>query len=280
MASLTIDEQAVEHIVRQVVAELAPGLGILPMGGAVGWAWEEAVRVMIDNGACRVSSCGCATRIAPELAGNIDHTLLKPDASPDAIGQICREALEYRFASVCVNPCYVDYCARYLKGSSVAVCTVVGFPLGATTNTVKAYETAEALKRGATEIDMVLNVGFLKGRQYEKVLEDIRSVVLSARGHCTKVILETALLTDEEKVAACTLAKEAGADFVKTSTGFSTGGATVEDVSLMRRAVGPQMGVKASGGIRDTATAQAMLQAGANRIGASASVKIVAGEKA
>lgn len=279
-------EQVVEDIVRRVVAELAGDGGVSPcsMTGQSGICSscgncpvnrEATVREIIQNGACRVSAGACATRIAPDLAGSIDHTLLKPDATEEAVGKLCREALEHCFASVCVNPCHVEYCARLLRGSSVEVCTVVGFPLGATTSAVKAYETAEAVRRGATEIDMVINIGYLKGGQYSRVLEDIRSVVQAAEGKCVKVIIEAALLTDEEKVAACALAREAGADFVKTSTGFASGGATAEDVALMRRVVGAGMGVKAAGGIRDAETAEAMLRAGANRIGASASVKII-----
>jgi len=284
-------DQIIEDVVRRVVAELAAGESVPPcsMTGKIGICSscgncpanrEATVREIIQNGACRVSAGACATRIAPDLAGNIDHTLLKPDATEEAVGKLCREALEHCFASVCVNPCHVEYCARLLRGSSVEVCTVVGFPLGATTSAVKAYEAAEAVRRGATEIDMVINIGYLKGGQYSRVMEDIRAVVQAAEGKCVKVIIEAALLTDEEKVAACALAREAGADFVKTSTGFASGGATVEDVALMRRVVGAEMGVKAAGGIRDAETAEAMLRAGANRIGASASVKIIGAKAA
>ncbi len=277
-------QELIESVVRKVVAELTFGAAAAGSGQwAEGW-WilEQAARALIRTGASRVGACassGCATRLAPDLAGNIDHTLLKPDATPEAIEKLCREALQYKFASVCINPCYVEYGARYLSGSGVDVCTVVGFPLGACTSAAKAFETQDAIRRGATEIDMVINVGWLKGGLYPQVLEDIREVVRAAGGACTKVIIEAALLTDDEKVAACALTREAGADFVKTSTGFASGGATVEDVALMRRVVGPSMGVKAAGGIRDTATAEAMLRAGANRIGASASVKIIGAGK-
>ncbi|MCD6413105.1 MAG: deoxyribose-phosphate aldolase [Elusimicrobia bacterium] len=214
-----------------------------------------------------------------EIASMIDHTLLKANATGEQIGKLCEEAKKYNFASVCVNPAYVALASDLLKGSPVKVTTVVGFPLGATTPTAKAIETRDAIAAGADEIDMVINVGALKSGNYQIVLDDIKAVREASRGHILKVIIETALLTNEEKVKACELAKQAGADFVKTSTGFSTGGATVEDVKLMRSVVGPSMGVKASGGIRSLEDAEAMKKAGATRIGASASVKIVAGEK-
>ncbi|MGH2583102.1 MAG: deoxyribose-phosphate aldolase [Anaerolineales bacterium] len=217
----------------------------------------------------------------PSVARFIDHTLLKPDATADQIAQLCYEARKYGFASVCVNPSFVKLCADLLKGSEVKVCTVIGFPLGASAPDVKAFETETALRDGATEIDMVINIGALKGRDYTLVARDIAGVVklAHAAGALVKVIIETALLNEEEKIAACLLAKEAGADYVKTSTGFSGGGATVSDVALMRRVVGPEMGVKASGGVKDYADAMSMVKAGATRIGASAGVKIVAGEK-
>jgi deoxyribose-phosphate aldolase len=209
----------------------------------------------------------------------IDHTLLKPDATADKIAQLCFEAKKYHFASVCVNPSYVQLCADLLKGTDVIVCTVIGFPLGATATEVKAFEAKNAIEHGATEIDMVMNIGALKAGDNELVAHDIHEVaeVVHAAGALLKVIIETALLTDEEKVIACLLAKEAGADFVKTSTGFSGGGATVHDVALMRRAVGPELGVKASGGIHSAEEAEQMIAAGATRIGASAGVKIVKG---
>ncbi len=212
-----------------------------------------------------------------ELARYIDHTLLKPEATSEQIKQVCREALQYHFASVCVNPSYVELVARELSGSDVKTCSVVGFPLGATLPEVKAFETRKAIELGAQEIDMVINIGALKSGDEELVGKDIEAVVEVAheRDALVKVIIEAALLTDEEKVRACLIAKRAGADYVKTSTGFGPGGATVEDVKLMRATVGPSMGVKAAGGIRTLEKALAMIEAGATRIGASAGVKIV-----
>ncbi len=213
-----------------------------------------------------------------ELRSAIDHTVLKPEANADAIKKLCQEAVEHRFKAVCVNAGWVALCKKLLNGTPVTICTVVGFPLGATTTASKAFEAREAISNGATEIDMVLNVGALKSKEEARVLEDIRGVVGECRGRAlVKVILETCLLTRDEIVKACQMAKLAGADFVKTSTGFSTGGATVETVALMRATVGPDMGVKASGGIRDRKTAEQMLAAGANRLGTSASVSIVTG---
>ncbi|MDP3149652.1 MAG: deoxyribose-phosphate aldolase [Ignavibacteria bacterium] len=211
----------------------------------------------------------------------IDHTMLKPDATTDEITQLCAEAKQYHFASVCINPGFVPLCSSLLKGTDVKVCTVIGFPLGATTTEVKRLEAEQAIANGATEIDMVINVGQLKSGNYDYVLNDVNKVVLAAKAHrnVCKVILETALLTDEEKVKACLICKKAGADFVKTSTGFSKGGATVGDIALMRKIVGSAIGVKASGGIRSKEDAEAMIASGADRIGASASVKIVMGEK-
>ncbi|MRH43078.1 deoxyribose-phosphate aldolase [Aquibacillus halophilus] len=214
-----------------------------------------------------------------ELAKMIDHTQLKPDTDNNKIDEIIREAIESGFASVCVNPYWVSYCYERLKDTDVKVCTVIGFPLGATTTETKVFETENAIKNGATEIDMVVNVGALKSNDYGTVEKDIRAVVHAAKDNAlTKVIIETALLTDEEKVRACEIAKESGADYVKTSTGFSGGGASVEDIALMRRTVGPEMGVKASGGVRDRQSTEAMIEAGATRIGASAGVQIIAGE--
>jgi len=212
-----------------------------------------------------------------ELARYIDHTLLKPEATAEQIKQVCREALQYHFASVCVNPSYVELVARELSGSDVKTCSVVGFPLGATLPEVKAFEAEKAIELGAQEIDMVMNIGALKSGDEELVGRDIEAVVEVAHGRnaLVKVIIEAALLTDDEKVKACLIAKRAGADYVKTSTGFGPGGATVEDVKLMRATVGPSMGVKAAGGIRTLEKALAMIEAGANRIGASAGVKIV-----
>lgn len=208
----------------------------------------------------------------------IDHTLLKPEATAEMIDKLCDEAKTYDFASVCVNPFWVKRAAERLAGTDVKVCTVIGFPLGATTRTVKAAETRDAIANGATEIDMVLNVGALKSGDLQTVKEDVAAVVEAAGGVLVKVILETGLLTDEEKVTACQLCVEAGAHYVKTSTGFGPGGATVEDIALMRKTVGPDIGVKASGGVRDRATALAMIEAGATRIGASAGIAIVTGD--
>lgn len=210
-----------------------------------------------------------------ELASYIDHTLLKPESSREQIRAVCNEAKQYHFASVCVNSCWVPLIAEELKGSGVSVCCVIGFPLGASLSSVKAFEAREAVAAGAQEIDMVINVGAVKSGGWELVREDIAAVNAAKGTAKLKVIIETCLLTDEEKVRVCQIAKEAGADFVKTSTGFSTGGATVHDVELMRRAVGPEMGVKASGGIRTLADALAMIEAGASRLGASAGVKII-----
>ncbi len=210
-------------------------------------------------------------------AALIDHTLLKADATQSQVEKLCDEALQYKFASVCVNPTWVKLSAEKLANSEVKVCTVIGFPLGATTPSVKAFETKDAIENGATEIDMVINIGALKDRQYELVLNDIKAVVKAAKGTLVKVIIETSLLTDEEKVKACELSVEAGADFVKTSTGFSTGGATAEDVALMRKTVGPTIGVKASGGVRSLEDLTKMVEAGATRIGASSGVAIMNG---
>jgi deoxyribose-phosphate aldolase len=212
------------------------------------------------------------------VAKMIDHTLLKADATKDQIEKICAEAKEYNFASVCVNPTWVKRSSDLLNGTEVKVCTVIGFPLGASTPETKAFETKNAIENGATEVDMVINIGALKGGDNELVERDIRAVVDAAKGKAlTKVIIETCLLTEEEKVRACELSVKAGADFVKTSTGFSTGGATAEDIALMRKTVGPDIGVKASGGVRSAEDAQKMIEAGATRIGASSGAAIVNG---
>ncbi|ASK63150.1 deoxyribose-phosphate aldolase [Virgibacillus phasianinus] len=214
------------------------------------------------------------------LAKYIDHTQLKPDTTEEKINSIIQEAKEYEFASVCVNPYWVNHCFNELKDTSVKVCTVIGFPLGATTTDTKVFETKNAIENGATEVDMVINIGALKSRNDSFVEQDIREVVIAAKGRAlTKVIIETSLLTKEEKIRACKLVKSAGADFVKTSTGFSGGGATVEDVTLMRKTVGPDMGVKASGGVRNLETTEAIIDAGATRIGASAGIDILAGNQ-
>lgn len=212
------------------------------------------------------------------VAGMIDHTLLKADATEAQIAKLCQEAKEYGFASVCVNPGYVPEAAEALKGTDVRVCTVIGFPLGATSSEAKAAETADAIAKGAAEVDMVVNVGRIKSGNWDYVRSDIAAVVNAARGRAlTKVIIETCLLTDDEKIRVCEIAKDAGADFVKTSTGFSTGGATAADIALMRKTVGPDMGVKASGGIHSTEEAIALIEAGASRIGASAGIAIISG---
>lgn len=214
------------------------------------------------------------------LASYIDHTILKPDATEGKVRELCEEAKKYHFASVCVNLTNVPICAELLAGSDVMVCCVVGFPLGAVTPEVKAYETKRAVELGAQEVDMVINIGQAKDHKWDAVKEDIAAVVEAAKGKAhVKVIIEACLLTDAEKVEACRMAKEAGADFVKTSTGFSTGGATPEDVALMRKTVGPEIGVKAAGGIRDYESAMKVINAGANRIGTSNGIAIVEGEK-
>ena len=214
-----------------------------------------------------------------ELAGYIDHTLLKQDATVSQIEKLCEEAAQYHFASVCVNATYAALCSKLLKESGVKVCCVVGFPLGATLPSVKAYEAEQAIAAGAGEVDMVLNVGALKSGNFTLVKEDVSAVVKAAHTHgaLVKVIIETCLLTDEEKVKACQICRDAGADFVKTSTGFSTAGATVEDVALMRKTVGPDMGVKAAGGVRTRDDVLGMIKAGATRIGTSGGVKIMEG---
>ena len=210
----------------------------------------------------------------------IDHTLLKPDASQEQIETLIEEAKKYDFASVCVNPTWVSFAAQALKTTDVKVCTVIGFPLGANTPELKAFETSDAIRNGANEIDMVINIGALKSQNFDLVEKDIRAVVEAAKGTLVKVIIETCLLTDDEKVKACQIAQKAGAGFVKTSTGFSTGGATVRDVALMRKTVGPDMGVKASGGARSYEDALAFIEAGATRIGASSGVAIMEGDVA
>lgn len=215
-----------------------------------------------------------------QIASIIDHTILKPEATAEAVKRICEEALKYNFASVCINPSNIKLAAELLKGSQVKVCTVIGFPLGANTTEVKAFETRDAIEKGAQEVDMVINIGKLKDKDYDYVRNDIKAVVEAAKGKAlTKVIIETCLLTDEEKVMACKLSVEAGADFVKTSTGFSTGGSTPADIKLMRETVGPDIGVKASGGVRSYDDAVAVIENGATRIGASASIAICEGRK-
>ena len=241
----------------------------------------EAVRQVVANGADRVAFHGTAADVPIDVAKYIDHTLLKPEAAADEIDVLCDEAMEFGFASVCVNPTWVKRAADRLRGSDVVTCSVIGFPLGASTPEIKAMEARRALRDGAREVDMVLNVGALKSGDLELVRTDIEKVVDSAHeaGAIVKVILETSKLTDEEKVIASALAKQAKADYVKTSTGFGGGGATVYDVALMRETVGPEMGIKASGGVHTAQEAEDMIAAGATRIGASAGVQIVAGSE-
>ena len=282
-------EKLVEIVTREVLLALAERDHVHEHGEFCHEECAEGICVhtcfdnighVVSVGAERLTSTLGGIPNDPSVARLIDHTMLKPDATADQIAQLCFEARKYEFASVCINPGHVKLCADLLKGTDVKVCTVIGFPLGATAPDVKAFETQTALNDGATEIDMVINIGALKAKDLELVFKDIQGVVGTAHaaGALVKVIIETSLLVDEEKVTACLLSKEAGADFVKTSTGFAGGGATVEDIALMRRVVGEGMGVKASGGVRDFSDAKSMVDAGATRIGASAGVKIVQGE--
>lgn len=288
MATLTASqvERLVEQITRHVLITLAEeerrakgeaGAECGCKDGVCVRDCADKVQQVISAGASRISSALGAIPKDRAIAAMIDHTLLKPDATEAQIAQLCYEARKYNFAAVCINPAYVRLAAQLLKGSPVKVCTVVGFPLGATPTEVKAYEAQQAIDDGVSEIDMVINIGALKSKDYDTVYRDIATVVRTshAGGAAVKVIIEAALLTDEEKVIASRLAKEAGADYVKTSTGFGPGGATAADVALIRRVVGPTMGVKAAGGIRSYEDVQKMIAAGATRIGASAGVKIV-----
>lgn len=238
------------------------------------------VTKIVAAGADRITSRPGVKDVPNDLARFIDHTLLKPDTTEEALRKLCDEAIKYHFASVCVNSANVKFCANRLHSSGVKIAAVVGFPLGASTTHVKIEETRDVIHNGATEIDMVMNIGAMKSGDYKTVLQDIEGVVTAAAGCPVKVILETALLNETEKVIGCALAKAAGAHFVKTSTGFGPKGATVDDIELMRKIVGPTMGVKASGGIRDEQTVRKMIEAGATRIGASASVAIVEGQTA
>ncbi len=238
---------------------------------------KASVTPKVSQGGAAPVTPGTNGRPRPDLARIIDHTLLKPEATRDDLRKLCSEAMAWHFFSVCVNSANVPYVREQLRGSTVAVCAVVGFPLGAMTPNAKAFETAEAIRAGADEIDMVLNVGALRSKDYGLVLDDIARVVGAAQGHIVKVILETSMLTRDEKVIACSLSKAAGASFVKTSTGFSGVGATVEDIALMREIVGPEIGVKASGGVRTAGDGDRMVAAGATRLGASSSVAIVSG---
>lgn len=295
---MSVTPEQIAAVVAQVLKErgtsVTPGAGTacsLPHGVAAAGpvvparsqpSASGASNPLLSAGAARV---GHASEGAPvdgnckTLAGYIDHTLLKPTATDSEIMEMCAQAKQFGFASVCVNPAHVPLTARELAGTSVRVCTVIGFPLGSTTSDTKAFETRDAVAKGAHEIDMVINIGKLKSGDFEYVCDDIRAVVGASQGRLVKVIIETSMLTEDEKIAACILSKAGGADFVKTSTGFGGGGATPEDVALMRRIVGKDLGVKASGGVRDCAGAEKLIAAGANRLGASASVAILAGKK-
>ena len=268
----------IEIIVEEVRAAEGAGRGPSQCGchAVLYECCPDRLRGVLDAGASRLGLHATGGRPG-DVAALIDHTLLKPDATRTDIEQLCREAADLRFATVCVNPTWVALAARRLAGTPVGVCSVVGFPLGATTSDVKHYEARRAIFDGAREIDMVINVGALRSGELRLVERDIEAVVSPCRdaGVVSKVIIEAALLTDDEKVAACTLARAAGADFVKTSTGFGPGGATVGDVALMRRVVGDDMGVKAAGGVRDYDALRQMVAAGATRVGASAGVRIV-----
>ncbi|MBU1096616.1 MAG: deoxyribose-phosphate aldolase [Bacteroidetes bacterium] len=278
----------IDRVVSQVLTEKA--LRDFYCVGETCKGWErnvldqpEAVKKILDNGADRIAAgLGIGDHLTDTaVARMIDHTLLKAEATEDDIRKLCEEAKKHEFASVCINPCYVSLCSQLLKGTKVKVCTVIGFPLGSNTTEIKRKEAEFAIEQGASEVDMVINVGMLKQGKYDYVFNDVNQVALAAKRNraILKVIIETALLTDEEKVKACLISKEAKADFVKTSTGFSKGGATASDVALMKYVVGSSVGVKASGGIRSREDVQSMIDSGADRIGASASVKIVSGEK-
>ena len=269
-----------QHVIDVILSEVAAA-GVRPQSrcgchAVIDDCCPDRLRGVIEAGASRVGvhAMGGAPT---EVAALIDHTLLKPDATRQNIEELCREAAQFKFATVCVNPVWVALAARWLSTTGVRVCSVVGFPLGATTADVKGYETRRAIFDGAREIDMVINIGALKSGDLRTVERDVEAVTAPCRdcGVLSKVIIEAALLTDDEKVTACTLAKTAGADYVKTSTGFGPGGETAADVTLMRRVVGAEMGVKAAGGVRDLQGLQAMVAAGATRVGASAGVKIV-----
>jgi deoxyribose-phosphate aldolase len=269
-------QRLIDIITEEVIAAQRSGGGSCACHAVRADCCPDRLRVVVDAGATRLGLHATAGAAAG-VSGMIDHTLLKPDATRQEIEKLCREAAEFHFATVCVNPVWVSLAAARLRGTGVGVCSVVGFPLGASSADVKNFETRRAIYDGATEIDMVINVGALKSGDLRTVERDIEAVTDPCRqcGIVSKVIIEAALLTDEEKVTACTLSKAAGADFVKTSTGFGPGGATAADVALMRRVVGAGMGVKAAGGVRDLEGLKAMVAAGASRVGASAGVKIV-----
>ena len=272
----------IEAVTREVLAALSSGDTCRECGGSCAAHSPDKVRDVVTNGASRIAYHGRGGDVPRDLAPYIDHTLLRPDATAADVDQLCDEAIEYRFAAVCINPTWVRRAADRVRGSSVAVASVIGFPFGAATSEVKAMEARRAIRDGAREIDMVVNIGALKSGMRDVVRDDIAKVsdACHEAGALNKVIIETALLTDTEKVVACSLAVAAKADYVKTSTGYASGGATVFDVALMRETVGPRMGIKASGGIRTAEDVQDMIAAGATRIGASAGVKIVTGEGA
>jgi deoxyribose-phosphate aldolase len=282
---MELDEATLERIIEQITHQvllLVTQEGMGESGAPLSTDnYLDRVQPVVRAGADRIASTLGVAPTDGSLSHLIDHTLLKPDATQDEIAQLCYEARKHSFASVCVNPSYVKLCSELLKGSEALICTVVGFPLGATSTETKTFEASKSIRDGATEVDMVINVGALRSRDWELVEHDIASVASAchAGSAILKVIIEAALLNDEEKVAACQLAKVAGADFVKTSTGFGPGGATAEDVALMRQVVGHELGVKAAGGIRTYEDAAKMIAAGASRIGASASVKIIAGSE-
>ncbi len=290
-------KEMVDQITREVMMKLTSGVSVSQPGTVVDAICitsegvcincqlcvtknPESVKKILDGGASRVSSTIGVVNVPADVARYIDHTLLKPEATRREIEQLCTEAIQYHFYSVCINSHWVDLCARTLRGKDVKVCCVVGFPLGAMDSRSKSFETRNAIENGASEIDMVINIGALKSGELKDVEEDIRWVRRACRSTTVlKVIIEACLLTDDEKVLACEISKKAGADFVKTSTGFSKGGATAADIALMRRVVGPKIGIKAAGGVRSFEDAKTMIESGATRIGASASVKIVSGEK-
>ncbi len=276
---MTSREELIEAVTREVLAAFGEEVDEICVDGSCAVHSPDKVREMVANGAGRISFSGAAAEVPRDLARYLDHTLLKPEASASDIDKLCAEAVECGFAAVCVNPSWVKRAADNVRGSDVKVASVVGFPFGATPSEIKAMETRRAIRDGAREIDMVINIGALKSGDHDSVKKDIEKVADACReaGARTKVIIETALLTDEEKVIASYLAKEAKADFVKTSTGFGGGGATVHDVLLMRETVGPEMGIKASGGIHSAEEVKEMIAAGATRIGASAGVAIVTG---
>lgn len=280
---MTEREQIIEAVTREVLAALAGRSGdrCLDCLGNCAAHCSDEVRTVVAAGASRINFHGNGADVPADLARFIDHTLLRPDATPADIDRLCDEARQFGFPAVCVNPVWVRRAARNLRGTDVAVASVVGFPLGAHAPEIKAMETRRALRDGAREIDMVISIGVLKAGDYDFVHQDIARVsdACCEVGALNKVIIEAALLTDEEKVIACRLAQFAKADYVKTSTGFGPGGATVYDVALMRETVGPKMGIKAAGGIKTAAQAREMIAAGATRIGASAGVQIVTGSE-